>query len=87
MKSVDISIRGFCPMGCGEDTLYATAKGGYIICAGNGEDDCSDPRSVSKLLSSPETDHVAMVGEYDFTIAHPMRERIGLSLLKVGIDV
>jgi hypothetical protein len=70
-------VQGFCPMGCGE-TLFL-GEGGYVTCA---DSVCPMPDSVSNLLSeSPEQGHIGTFHEVGgFTLAHPLRERIGGTL-------
>jgi len=71
MSKDERDIVGYCPMGCGR-TLFR-ALGGHITCSLIG---CPDPAAVDKLLDDPETEHVVEFRESDFTVRHPLRERI-----------
>jgi hypothetical protein len=69
-------VPGFCPMGCGA-TLILTV-GGQLICNG---DDCLNSFAAAEILGDPETEHVVEISETDFTILHPLRERLDNALL------
>lgn len=64
-------VHGQCPMGCGE-TLFL-GSGGYVTCS---YIHCPNPAAVSELLEDRETEHVAILREDDFTLRHPLRERL-----------
>ena len=68
-----IRIRGFCPA-CGTERLIATYDD-VIRCV---NPDCADRQAVAKLLAEPETDHVVHFIDGDFTIKHPLTERVNL---------
>jgi hypothetical protein len=74
------SVRGFCPMGCGE-TLFL-GEGGYVTCAWVL---CPDPEAVTKILEDSETEHVVDVEDRTFSVVHPLRERIRRAVLKCGL--
>lgn len=63
-------VRGYCPMGCGESLVLEAAR---IRC-----DDfaCRNRDAVHEILSNSETEHIVVLAEDDFTIKHPLRERI-----------
>lgn len=63
-------IAGYCPMGCGA-TL--TADQYQIICTAPW---CPRPSAVSRLLAVDEPEHVVVVGAQEFTVRHPLRERL-----------
>lgn len=60
----------YCPMGCGE-TLYASA--GTLNCS---NEDCPRPTAADEILSDPETEHIVELTNYDFSMQHPLRERL-----------
>lgn len=74
-----ILLEGYCPRGCGQ-TLYAEEMNvsNRIICMGEA---CDDPVAVNKLLQDSETEHVVRFSLHDFTVRHPLRERIGDELM------
>lgn len=65
------SVPGYCPMGCGQ-TLIAAADG-YITCT---HLQCPCPEAVSTLLEDSETEHVVEFKAAEFTVRHPLRERL-----------
>lgn len=69
-------IRGFCPMGCGE-TLFVGAVG-HITCSFQ---DCGHPTAVDELLADRETEHVVKLSATDFTVRHPLHERLDDALM------
>lgn len=64
-------VEGYCPMGCGH-TLFL-ADGGRVTCS---HVSCLRPTAVDELLNDRETEHVVDIGERNFTIRHPLRERL-----------
>lgn len=68
-------VQGYCPMGCGQ-TLFLAA-GGHITCA---YIPCPNPTAVDDILAGPEHEHVITFGD-DFSILHPLRERLAGELL------
>lgn len=73
------TVNGYCPMGCGT-TLYV--DGGMVSCSSQ---DCPRPNAVSEILSDTEIEHIVVVGEYDFTVKHPLRERLDNELVECGV--
>jgi Family of unknown function (DUF6085) len=69
-------VAGYCPMGCGE-TLALMADG-HVTCRKLA---CPHPDSVSELLADSEAGHIVWLRFDDFTIRHPLRERLGDELL------
>jgi hypothetical protein len=69
-------VQGYCPMGCGE-TLFL-GVGGYVTCA---KLKCPRPDAVSTILDHRETEHIVKLLAKDFSIIHPLRERIDEELL------
>ena len=68
-------VAGYCPMGCGQ-TLYL--DDGRIYCR---SPQCPRGDAVSDLLADAETNHIVWLRDEDFTIRHPLRERLGDELL------
>ncbi len=67
-------IQGFCPMGCGETLVLTTTNGhGLVMCS---KSSCPRPFAVSELISDPETHHLVSIEERDYSIQHPLRERL-----------
>lgn len=64
-------IVGYCPMGCGQ-TLFLGA-GGHVTCSRLA---CPRPTAVDELLDIRETEHVVVFTETNFTVQHPVRERL-----------
>lgn len=66
-------VQGFCPMGCGETLLLDPAEG-TVYCS---KWECPQENSVTLILSNPHIEqHVVEIRENDFTVKHPLRERI-----------
>jgi hypothetical protein len=76
MSDDERTVRGYCPMGCGE-TLFI-ASGGYVTCSFL---HCPAPDAVATILDDRETEHVVELGEENFTVRHPLRERLNDELL------
>ncbi len=74
------SVRGHCPA-CGSASLFL-GTGGYVTCS---VIDCPRPTAVSDLLDDRETEHVVFIGETDFTIRHPLLERLDDALLNCDL--
>lgn len=70
MPTTDPTVRGFCPMGCGE-TLYLDDD--HVMC---GYQLCPRPGAAGEILAEPLADHVVIFDEVGFTIRHPLRERL-----------
>lgn len=68
---------GNCPMGCGQ-TLFV-GKGGHITCSYL---PCPRPTAVDELLDDREKEHVVDIGETEFTVRHPLRERLDDELMR-----
>ncbi len=65
-------IAGYCPMGCGQ-TLFV-GNLGAITCS---HLECPCPEAVHTILSNAQTEHVVVFTEENFSIKHPLRERVG----------
>ena len=72
-----MTVAGYCPMGCGS-TLFVAA-GGYVTCS---YPPCPRPDAVADLLADRETGHVVRIGPDEFTVRHPLRERLGDELMR-----
>ena len=68
-------VIGYCPMGCGYILEFGA---GRITCTLIG---CPCPDAVSAILADRETDHVVELGETEWTIRHPLRERLDDQLI------
>ena len=69
-------VVGHCPA-CGSSSLFL-GEGGHVTCA---RLDCPNPAAVNELLDDRETEHIVEFGKADFTVRHPLRERIGDALM------
>ncbi len=69
-------VGGYCPMGCGA-TLYLGGAGA-VACSSTG---CPRPAAVDELLQDRETEHIVVLGESEFTVRHPLRERLDDELM------
>lgn len=76
MESDSRHVVGYCPMGCGE-TLFL-GNGGNVTCSLIG---CPAPWAVDDLLHDRETEHVVELGATEFTVRHPLRERLNDELM------
>src|ERR1700734_726671 len=72
----DRKVQGCCPMGCGE-TLTLAAEG-CVTCMSLR---CPRPDAVTVLLGDQETEHVVVFGAAEFTVRHPLRERLDDALM------
>jgi hypothetical protein len=75
------AVTGWCPMGCGQH-LHLTASG-RVACTAPG---CPQPAAVTRLLASPETEHIVTFDALGFTILHPLRERLDDALLTCALQ-
>lgn len=66
-----IKVQGYCPMGCG-DTLFL-GEGGFLTCSYL---PCPRPDALAQIIGNKETEHVVDLGLSEFSIWHPLRERI-----------
>jgi hypothetical protein len=63
-------VNGFCPMGCGETLIVG--DNGDVMCLNI---KCPDAEMVTKVLTDPETEHVAKFTPEHFVLKHPLKER------------
>lgn len=73
-------VAGYCPMGCGR-TLYL-GEGGAVTCSFVS---CPDRAAVTLLLRDRETEHIVEFRARDFTVRHPLRERLGDALMECAL--
>lgn len=72
-------VRGYCPMGCGETLVLEAARIKCIDFA------CPNPEAVHRILDNRETEHVVRLDYDDFSVKHPLRERIEDELFECPI--
>jgi hypothetical protein len=76
------TVQGRCPMGCGETLILA--EGGFATCSSLS---CPRPAAASELLADGEAAHIVQLGETDFTIRHPLHERLDDALMQCELHV
>lgn len=69
-------VAGYCPE-CGSGLLFL-GDGGHVTC---GMPDCPAPGAADGILADQQTSHVAVFTDTEFTLRHPLRERLGDALL------
>jgi hypothetical protein len=72
-------VQGRCPW-CGGNSLFL-GSGGYVTCS---HSECDNPSGITDLLDG-ETEHIVVLRDNDFTIQHPMRERLAGELFECGL--
>ncbi len=73
-------VAGYCPMGCGR-TLFL-ADGGCVTCSFL---QCPDRTAADTILDDPETEHIVELGPEEFTVRHPLRERLRDELMRCDL--
>lgn len=68
-------VKGHCPV-CGASELFLCH--GKVVCANTS---CSRPTAAHELLQDDETGHIMSVGPREFTLRHPIRERLDDALM------
>jgi hypothetical protein len=81
-RLIRVRVDGYCPMGCGETLSAFEATHSPVTCS---SPDCPKPDAVAVILSNPETEHVVNLSAFDFTIWHPLRERLDNELLNCDL--
>lgn len=74
-----MKVRGYCPLGCGE-TLKIAVHGvddAEVVCSNPA---CREPLALSEIIGDPETEHIVELREEDYSLQHPLRERLGGAL-------
>lgn len=74
------AVQGHCPI-CGGTSLIL-AHGGHITCP---RPECPRPTAVDELLADTEADHIVVLRAKDFSIRHPLRERLDDELLTCDV--
>jgi len=69
-------VKGYCP-NCGHHGLFL-GSGGYITCPAA---ECDRPDAATDILADREIHHIVTLRENDFTIRHPLIERLDDGLL------
>ena len=69
-------VAGYCPA-CGKQSLRLMAEGHVTCC----RLECPHPDAASQILHDPETEHIVWLSEDEFTIRHPLRDRLADELL------
>lgn len=77
-----IKVAGCCPMGCGNDTLRLIPPNGVVICI---NESCPGAMAAAQILADPESEHIVDFTINNFTIRHPLRERLGDALFDCGL--
>lgn len=72
-------VQAFCPMGCGT-TLHV--RNGILMCEAPR---CPNPVAAITVLHDPECEHIVTLAGAQFTIRHPLRERVGDKLMTCGL--
>ncbi len=70
------TVAGHCPA-CGHESLVCTA-GAQITCRA---DACTRPAAAAEILADHETEHIVQFGPGEFTVRHPLRERLDDALM------
>lgn len=68
-------VAGYCPA-CGGNSLFL-GSGGYVTCS---RLDCPNPTAASDIIADRETEHIVTLTGGEFTIRHPLIERLGNDL-------
>ncbi len=78
-----ILVAGQCPMGCGEQLILG--EGRQLWCC---HSKCPRPTAAAEILADTETEHVVTVTmDGQFTIRHPLHERLGDALMACDLHV
>lgn len=56
---------------------------GYVVC---GALSCVRPDAAAEILADGETGHLVLFSEHDFTIKHPLIERLDGALFSCGVS-
>lgn len=72
-------VDGYCPMGCGQTLRLIQHR---IACS---SELCLRPYAVDQLVSEVETEHLVIIRGREFTVKHPLRERLDDQLLRCRI--
>ncbi len=75
------NVAGHCPA-CGREQL-GLDEAGFIVCLAAG---CPRVFAASDILADSETGHVVQLDADDFTVRHPLRERLDDALMSCELD-
>jgi hypothetical protein len=70
------TVQGRCPA-CGSEALML-GEGGFVTCS---RLDCPRPEAAALILADGDTAHLVELRETDFTVRHPLCERLDDALL------
>ncbi len=77
MEENEIKVKGCCPScGCRNLALYTDVN--EIVCKSKY---CDDPYALHKIIQDDEIEHVVFIGAKDFSMQHPLKERVNRELL------
>lgn len=77
-----VPVFGYCPMGCGQ-TLKLLSNG-FIVCE---TPDCPRAGAATEILADPETEHIVELNLSDFTLRHPLQERLDDKLMNCRLHM
>jgi hypothetical protein len=72
----DRTVHGFCPV-CGGETLFL-GEGGDVTCT---RPTCPRPTAVAEILGEGECGHLLGIDHFDYSVIHPLVERLDNVLL------
>jgi hypothetical protein len=75
-KQKTVPVFGYCPMGCGQ--TLALLSNGFIVCE---TPNCPRADAATEILADSETEHILKLTWHDFTIRHPLQERLDDKLM------
>jgi hypothetical protein len=70
------SVAGYCPA-CGRESLILASDRRIVCC----RLECPRPTAADEVLADRETEHVVQFNTGDFTVLHPLRERLDNALM------
>jgi hypothetical protein len=76
MSIVGFTVQGCCPMGCGQTLVLG--EGGLVTCCSL---ECPRPDAATAILSDAGPEHLVELREEDYTVRHPLAERLDDALL------
>ena len=77
-----IPVFGYCPS-CGQSKLMVPEGGGAVLCHHFG---CEEPTAAHDILGDSETSHMVTIRPKDFTLRHPLIERIDNRLMDCTVN-
>jgi hypothetical protein len=76
----DVLVAGYCPA-CGRESLTVDDDG-FLGCNRRG---CPRPDAAHEILDDPETEHIVQLASLEFTVRHPLRERLDDALMSCDL--